>query len=97
MSNAGVVGSIPIRGSKKIINKLFMSDREVVYRGPGILGMLGIAFVVLKLAGIIDWSWWWVTAPFWGPVALVIGIIVLVLLIMGIVGMVSTLLYVCRN
>ena len=36
-----------------------------------LLGLLGIAFVVLKLCGVIDWSWWWVTAPFWGPLALV--------------------------
>lgn len=74
-----------------------MSDREVVYRSPGILGILGVAFIVLKLTGVINWSWWWITAPFWGPVVLIIGIIVLVLLIMGIVGIVSTLLYVCRN
>lgn len=66
-----------------------MSDREVVYRGPGILGILGVAFIVLKLTGYIDWSWWWVTAPFWGPIALLIGIIVLVLLIAGIVGIIG--------
>lgn len=66
-----------------------MSDREVVYRSPGILGILGVAFIVLKLTGYIDWSWWWVTAPFWGPIALLIGIIVLVLLIAGIVGIIG--------
>jgi len=27
---------------------------------------LGTAFVVLKLCNVINWSWWWVTAPFWG-------------------------------
>lgn len=27
-------------------------------------GFLGVAFVVLKLLGVINWSWWWVTAPF---------------------------------
>lgn len=33
--------------------------------------MLGVAFVVLKLCGTIDWSWWWVTMPFWfGPAVL---------------------------
>lgn len=37
--------------------------------GISILGLLGVAFVVLKLTGFIDWSWWWVTAPFWGGVA----------------------------
>lgn len=31
-----------------------------------ILGLLGLLFVALKLVGVIGWSWWWVTAPFWG-------------------------------
>jgi len=26
---------------------------------------LTIAFVVLKLCEVIDWSWWWVTSPIW--------------------------------
>ncbi len=44
--------------------------------GVGVLGLLGVAFVVLKLMGYIDWSWWWVTAPFWGAFVLfIIGII----------------------
>jgi len=38
--------------------------------GIGILGLLGIVFVVLKLTGFISWSWWWVTAPFWGGFAI---------------------------
>ena len=41
------------------------------------LSLLGVAFVVLKLCGVIDWSWWWVTAPFWVPVALMIVIVLL--------------------
>jgi hypothetical protein len=42
-----------------------------------ILGLLGIAFIVLKLTGYIDWSWWWVTAPFWAGIAfvLVVGVV----------------------
>lgn len=40
--------------------------------GIQITGLLGIAFVVLKLTGHIDWSWLWVTAPFWGPPAVII-------------------------
>lgn len=40
--------------------------------GIGVSGLLGVAFVVLKLMGIITWSWWWVTAPFWGPVVLLL-------------------------
>lgn len=31
----------------------------------GIVGAMFIAFLVLKLAGVIAWSWWWVTAPLW--------------------------------
>lgn len=42
--------------------------------GIGVLGLLGVAFIVLKLCKVIDWSWWWVTAPFWG--GLVIGIFI---------------------
>lgn len=37
----------------------------------GVLGLLGVLFVGLKLTGFIHWSWWWVTAPFWGGFALV--------------------------
>lgn len=40
--------------------------------GVSVFGLLGVAFVVLKLTGFIDWSWWWVTMPFWGGIALVV-------------------------
>lgn len=29
-----------------------------------------IAFVVLKLTGVITWSWWWVLVPLWGGLVL---------------------------
>jgi len=29
-------------------------------------GLLGVLFIILKLVGLIDWSWWYVTLPFWG-------------------------------
>ncbi len=48
--------------------------------GIGILGLLGVLFVGLKLCHIIDWSWWWVTAPFWGGLALVILVFLLLVL-----------------
>jgi ABC-type antimicrobial peptide transport system permease subunit len=45
--------------------------------GINALGLLGVAFVVLKLLGQITWSWWWVTAPFWAiPVIFVVGFII---------------------
>ena len=38
--------------------------------GPGLCSMMFIAFLVLKLTKVIDWSWWWITAPLWIPAAL---------------------------
>lgn len=49
-----------------------------------VVGLLGVVFVTLKLCNVINWSWWWVTAPFWGGLAigsailLVAGIIALI-------------------
>lgn len=48
-----------------------------------IVGLLGVAFVVLKLIGVINWSWWWVTAPFWGGLAIGLVIIAGGMLIAG--------------
>lgn len=31
----------------------------------GLGDLLLVAFVVLKLCGVIDWSWWWVLSPAW--------------------------------
>lgn len=33
--------------------------------------LLFLVFLVLKLTHVIDWSWWWITAPLWGGVALI--------------------------
>lgn len=38
--------------------------------GISILGLLTVAFVVLKLCGVIDWSWWLVLLPTWGGLVL---------------------------
>ena len=40
--------------------------------GIGFTGLLTIAFIVLKLTHVIDWSWWWVLAPIWIDVAIAI-------------------------
>jgi hypothetical protein len=47
--------------------------------GIGFFGLLTILFVALKLTGYIDWSWWWVLAPLWGPMAFIILIVLLVI------------------
>lgn len=45
----------------------------------GLAEVLFIVFLVLKLVGVITWSWWWVTAPLWiiySAVALILLVVV---------------------
>lgn len=58
------------------------SESSTTSSGVSTIGLLGIALIVLKLTKVIDWSWWWVTSPFWGGIALVI----IVVIIAGIIG-----------
>jgi len=44
--------------------------------GIGFVGLLTIVFIVLKLIGQIDWSWWWVLSPVWISAIITILIIV---------------------
>jgi hypothetical protein len=50
-----------------------MSDSSSTSSGGiGICGMTFIVFLVLKLAEygpVASWSWWYITAPLWGPLA----------------------------
>lgn len=39
--------------------------------------VLFVVFLVLKLTGTIDWSWWWVTSPLWISLAIVAVIFLL--------------------
>lgn len=47
--------------------------------GISFCGLLTIVFIVLKLIGVINWSWLWVLCPLWIGVALFILFILLVL------------------
>lgn len=40
--------------------------------------LLFLTFLTLKLTEVIDWSWWWITAPLWGPAAFLVGIFIVV-------------------
>lgn len=40
--------------------------------GLGLGSVLAIVFTVLKLCGVINWSWWWVLLPVWGPFTLIL-------------------------
>lgn len=58
-----------------------MSDVNVS-SGVDFTTLLGVLFIGLKLTGYINWSWWWVLAPFW------IGLVIMLvfLLIVGIIA-----------
>ncbi len=47
--------------------------------GIGFVGLLTIAFIVLRLLGKINWSWWWVLSPLW----IVAGIVILVVVVIA--------------
>jgi hypothetical protein len=53
--------------------------------GIGFAGLLTIVFIVLKLCGIITWSWLWVLSPLWIGAALVVAI----LIIIGIIALIG--------
>ena len=53
-------------------------EKQIIYQGPGILSILLVAFIVLKLCGVITWPWLWVLSPFWIP--LVIAVVVLIVI-----------------
>jgi hypothetical protein len=65
------------------------SSSQTSSGGIGVCGLLGVVFVTLKLCGVIDWSWWWVTAPFWGGLVIVFGIAGIALLLALIVSLFS--------
>ena len=67
-----------------------MSNKEIQTQSSGgltVCGLLGVAFVILKLCGVIDWSWWLVTLPFWGGLAILIIIAIAALAIAGIIDL----------
>ena len=67
-----------------------MSEKTIVKsNGIGFFGLLGIVFIVLKLCGVINWSWWLVTLPLWGGLALAVVIFLLALLFTIVVAVVS--------
>ena len=54
--------------------------------GVGFFGLLTVAFVVLKLTKVINWSWWWVLLPTWLPI-----------FVLFVLGLICILIYVIRK
>ncbi len=56
-------------------------SKETTAFNSGIPTLLFIVFLILKLTGNIDWSWWWVTSPLWLPGVLVIIFIIIAMIL----------------
>ena len=65
-----------------------MNNNKVVVHSP-ICMILFIVFLVLKLTNVINWSWWWVTAPLWIPVSIAIVLLLIAIAILGIIAIIE--------
>lgn len=61
------------------------NEQKPIKNGLTFCDLLTIVFVVLKLCGVIDWSWWWILSPILIPW----GLIIILLLILGICEYIS--------
>lgn len=60
------------------------NNKQATRTGISFTGALTLIFITLKLTDVIDWSWVWVLAPLWIPLALV-AVILLVAFILYVV------------
>lgn len=61
--------------------ELSVKDKVYVIPTFGVLPTMTLVFVILKMAGVINWSWWWVLAPTWIPLCVVAILLVILLLL----------------
>lgn len=54
--------------------------------GVSIGTALFIVFLILKLTHVINWSWWWITAPLWISFGLVILFFIVIVIIGAVVN-----------
>ena len=47
--------------------------------GMSLSGVLTVIFIVLKLIGVINWSWLWVFAPLWILSLIAVAIVIITL------------------
>ena len=49
--------------------------------GLSLSAIVFIVFLTLKLSGIIDWSWWWITLPLWWLIPAIAVIVIFALVV----------------
>ena len=55
-------------------------DNKAKQGGLGIISVLTIVFIVLKLLGVIQWSWIWVLSPIWISAVIVVAVFSVILI-----------------
>lgn len=65
--------------------------------GMRTITVLFLVFLILKLTNVISWSWWWITAPLWGSLAIGITIFTVPILITGMVIIAEFILSSLKN
>lgn len=59
-----------------------MSDNNTNY-ALSFASLLTIALIVLKLCGVIKWSWIWVVCPIWITAIIMLGILIAYFVLMS--------------
>lgn len=75
-----------MKGKVKIMNNRDLTINTT--KSFSLTTLLTVAFVVLKLCGVISWSWFWVLSPTIFGVALGVAIVLIALIIVGIVSLI---------
>lgn len=70
-------------------------QKVVVHRsgGIGFCGILFITLLLLKVFNVVDWSWWIITVPLWGPLTLLLVVMVTYLIVAALMGLVAKTLH----
>lgn len=69
--------------------------RTVNVRFPLLVPSLVIIFVIAKLTGHFDYSWWWVFSPLWIPAAAILGLYLAWVAIWCVLFVVSAIFALC--
>ena len=61
-----------------------MKNNKNTNKSLGLFDILLVIFIVLKLTGLVDWSWWWVLSPIWIAVLILLFGFIVALIIKGV-------------
>jgi hypothetical protein len=70
-------GNRPV-GQHSIAGRADIHHIKVMALGDALACFL-LALIALKLAGVVNWSWWWVLAPMWGSGLLMAAVLALLI------------------